>query len=103
MKIATFHLQYVTVKNKWFMPLKLLIITAFLSIFSTTNAQNATGTCTVLKQICNKDGELSVTITAGMTPPLTFTYRDASWSNEIVHKDINALTDVLKNIASPIY
>ncbi|MEO6903150.1 MAG: T9SS type A sorting domain-containing protein [Bacteroidia bacterium] len=103
MKIATFHLQHVTVKKKWLRSLKLLIITAFISICSTTNAQNATGRCTVLKQVCNKDGELSVTITAGMTPPLTFTYRDASWSNAIVHKNINALTDVLTAIASPIY
>ncbi len=104
MKTSDVCLLYYRVKENWFTPFKLLLIIAFINISGITNAQNATGTCTVLKQVCNKDGELSVTITSGMTPPLTFNYYSRSWAtNTIVHKNINALTDVLTGIDSPVY
>jgi len=57
-----------------------------------TNAQNPTGTCTVLHQPCNFDGVVVTTITSGMTPPLTFNYRD---NYNTTHSNVNALSDTL--------
>jgi uncharacterized repeat protein (TIGR01451 family) len=53
----------------------LMILGLFSLCSLTTQAQQATGYCTVLHQPCNGDGVLLVT-TSGMTPPITFTCYD---------------------------
>lgn len=76
---------------------KLLSIAILCSLGFIVKAQS--GTYTIVKQPCNYDGELSVTIT-GLTPPLNYTYYTNNGS--VVHTNVNSLTDVLTGIGAPI-
>lgn len=63
-----------------------------LSVFSQTPA----GYCTVLQQPCNNDGILVVTVTEGLTPPLTFSYpRHANFLPflDFSHENITTFND----------
>lgn len=61
------------------------------------DAQAPTGYCTVVQQPCNNDGELIITITSGMTPPLTFRYYDVI-GNMIIHDSVMAMSDTATNL-----
>jgi uncharacterized repeat protein (TIGR01451 family) len=58
-------------------------------------AQNITAV--VSQQPCNNDGQISVTVT-GLTPPIIYTYNNWMANTNIVHSNVNALTDVLTNV-----
>ncbi|HOY32773.1 MAG TPA: T9SS type A sorting domain-containing protein [Bacteroidales bacterium] len=74
------------------------LVILFIFICFTCNYVYAqpVGTCTVIQQPCHNDGILSVSVTSGMTPPLTFTYN--TYYSAITHSNINAMTDTLDNI-----
>jgi uncharacterized repeat protein (TIGR01451 family) len=64
-------------------------------------SQTPAGYCTVLQQPCNQDGILVVTITEGLTPPLTFYYRSQEYFIpfiEIVHEDIYNYIDTCEGL-----
>lgn len=79
--------------------LKTLTVATLLGMGLAAKAQ--TGTYTVLQQPCNNDGQLSVTITSGLTPPLNFRYYDIN-GNQYSHLHVNSLSDILSGIGAPI-
>jgi len=73
-----------------------LLLIAIFTI-SIANAQNPTGTYTIVHQRCNNDGIIAATVTSGMTLPLTFKF----YTNTIViDSNINSFTDTIFNVAS---
>jgi hypothetical protein len=81
--------------------IKALALTIFsLCLHFKDQAQTTTGTFTVLKQPCNSDGKLSVSVTSGFSPPLEFSYYTDN--QKVVHSNVNSLTDVLDGISDPI-
>jgi len=72
--------------------LKFIILTIVIIVFNVSKAHTQTpaGYCTVLHQPCNGDGEVQVTISEGMTLPLTFYYS----SGDIVHESVYSFTDI---------
>lgn len=68
----------------------LTLIIALFYVSVNVKAQDPAGYCTVLHQPCNGDGEVQVTITEGMTLPLTFHY----WSSNILHENVYSFTDI---------
>ena len=86
-------------KHRFTQLTKVFMTGALLSIG--INAKAQTGTYTVLQQPCNNDGQLSVTITAGLIPPLNFIYYD-SHGLSYTHTSVASLTDILSGIPNPI-
>ncbi len=88
-------------KRSKFFYWKLLLIVAIVyatGLSKQVFGQNPTGVCEVLQQPCTDDGVLVVTITSGMTLPLTFQYNGLQ---SITHSDINSFTDTLFQISAP--
>jgi len=80
-----------------------LLIIAIFTI-SIANAQNPTGTSSIVHQRCYNDGIIAVNVTSGMTLPLTYTYYSSYYSNIVaIHSNINAFTDTLYNASYPGY
>ncbi len=75
------------------------MIIALFCVSANVNAQNPAGYCTVLHQPCNGDGEVQVTITEGMTLPLTFSYNN---HNEI-HENVYSYTDIISGVDFHLY
>ena len=69
------------------------IICALLLNINYTSAQTVTGYCEVLQQPCNGDGKLVVTVTDGLTPPLTFYFMG------VEHTNVNSMTDTFENFS----
>ena len=91
-----------SLKNDFLKLTKVLVIGMLMCSGIKTKAQTPTGTYTVLQQPCNNNGELTVTITSGMTPPIDYYYDDIN-GNSYSHLNINSLTDTLFGISALIY
>jgi uncharacterized repeat protein (TIGR01451 family) len=67
----------------------------------TLSAQTPAGYCTVIQQPCNQDGILQVTITEGLTPPLTFGYFNPTLFYPFLtttHENVDSYIDICEGL-----
>ena len=74
-----------------------LLCTIILAMYSATVEAQISLVANVITQPCNNNGQIGVTVT-GLTPPISYTYSNQAANVNIIHSNINSMTDMASGL-----